>query len=58
VDNTTPDYWYRQIHATSWVAYRGRQAIWETTTERELLRWLQAHGIEATRHQLHITNCR
>lgn len=46
--------WYRQIHGTSWVAYRGRQAIWEASTEADLLAWLREHGIHAEHWPLRI----
>lgn len=41
------DFWYRQLGPTSWVAYNGRQAIWEATTRGDLVRWLRYHDIEA-----------
>jgi len=44
--------WYRQIHPTSWVAYRGpRQAIAEETSEVALRRKLKDMGIEDYQHQ-------
>lgn len=46
------DYWYRQVHATSWVAYDGRQAIWETNERAELLAWLRARDIVAEHRPL------
>jgi len=48
--------WYRQIHPTSWVAYRGNQGIWEETSEGCLLTWLRSQGItEAEYHPLRIS---
>lgn len=47
--------WFRQIHPTSWVAYRGNQAIWETTTRADLERWLKDHGITAAWRPLTLT---
>lgn len=37
--------WYSQCNPTSWVAYgdNGR-AIWEASTELELLQWLRANA--------------
>lgn len=29
---TQPEYWYRQLNPTSWVAYHGNKAIAEATT--------------------------
>lgn len=48
--------WFRQVHPTAWVAYRGNQAIWETTTRAALVRWLKDHGIPATWKPLTITH--
>jgi hypothetical protein len=52
------DYWYRQIGPTSWVAYDGRQAIWETTTRAEMARWLREKGITAEHRPLRIVAAR
>jgi hypothetical protein len=41
----TEQVWYRKIGATSWVAYRGNQAIDEATTRGDLLRRLRSNGI-------------
>lgn len=43
--------WYRQIHPTSWVAYRGNQAIAEDIDEAALRGRLHHLGIEDYQHQ-------
>jgi hypothetical protein len=38
------DYWYRQAGPTSWIAYNGRQMIWEDASESLLLGKLKLMG--------------
>ncbi len=44
--------WYRQIGPTSWIVYRDNQALWETTTEGQLLAWCRENGIVPERRPL------
>lgn len=37
------------------ILYRGRQALWETVTEREMLDYLRANNLQAEYRRTHIT---